>query len=127
MFSFLPEGQSERLYGALAVMAQILQVTSPITTWPKNVADLLKNNFLEKSLVMPCALGLPEEGNGVLQTEKGYTTPGCGRATWRFISHQQELGSPVQLALFSSFPAPAAAAPSSRGFRAVRPREWSQA
>lgn len=63
-FSSLPEGQSERLFGALIVMAHILRVVSPGTTWPAKGADLITDLFLPNPLVSPKALGLPENWNG---------------------------------------------------------------
>jgi abortive infection bacteriophage resistance protein len=41
----LPEGQSERLYGALTVMAHMLQSTSPGSTWAGKVGLLIENSF----------------------------------------------------------------------------------
>ena len=41
----LPEGQSERLYGAFAVMAHMLQSTSPGSTWAGKVGLLIENSF----------------------------------------------------------------------------------
>ncbi|WP_130864844.1 Abi family protein [Acidipropionibacterium timonense] len=58
-FSQLPDGQSERIYGALSVMAQILRITSPCTTWPEKVRALITREFRENPLVTDSALGLP--------------------------------------------------------------------
>lgn len=41
----LPEGLSERLYGALAVMGHLLQSTSPGTTWTTKVRLLVEESF----------------------------------------------------------------------------------
>lgn len=41
----LPQGQSERLYGALTVMAYLLQGTSPGTSWPAKVRSLIDDSF----------------------------------------------------------------------------------
>lgn len=58
-FSQLPDGQSERIYGALLVMVQILRVASPGTTWPDKVTTLIKSEFVGNPLVTGSALGLP--------------------------------------------------------------------
>lgn len=44
--SSLPVGQSERLYGALCVMGELLEVASPGTTWRTKVRDLVEISFL---------------------------------------------------------------------------------
>lgn len=59
-FSLLPEFQSEDLFGALLVMAHLLCIASPGTTWPQKIADLIKSEFLPNPLVTQEALGLPE-------------------------------------------------------------------
>lgn len=41
----LPEGQSERLYGALAVMGHLLQGASPGTTWTTKIRTLIDESF----------------------------------------------------------------------------------
>ncbi len=41
----LPEGQSERIYGAMLVMACLLQTTSPGTTWALKVRSLVDDSF----------------------------------------------------------------------------------
>jgi len=41
----LPGGQSERLYGALTVMAYLLQGTSPGSTWAGKVGSLIEDSF----------------------------------------------------------------------------------
>lgn len=41
----LPEGQSERLYGAMLVMAHLLQQTSPGTSWAAKVRALVEDAF----------------------------------------------------------------------------------
>lgn len=58
-FVQLPPGQSERVFGALTVMAQLLRTTSPDTTWPDKVVRLLDEEFLPNPLVTPSALGVP--------------------------------------------------------------------
>lgn len=55
----LPEGQSERLFGALTVMSYLLQVTSPGTRWSDKVRDLLEDGFLSNPLVAQESLGIP--------------------------------------------------------------------
>ncbi len=55
----LPDVQSERIHGALLVMAQILRVASPGTTWPHKVRSLLSDEFVTNPLVSRAALGLP--------------------------------------------------------------------
>ncbi len=62
----LPPGQSERIFGALTVMAQLLRVISPGTTWPVKAADLVTSSFLPNPLVAPAALGIPADWNGAL-------------------------------------------------------------
>lgn len=59
-FAQLPESQSERVFGALLVMAQILRVASPGTTWPEKVANLIDNVFVPHPLVATSAIGLPD-------------------------------------------------------------------
>jgi abortive infection bacteriophage resistance protein len=60
----LPEGQSERMFGVLTVMAHALRTTSPETTWPQKVAALIRESFLPNPLVESTALGLPEDWDG---------------------------------------------------------------
>lgn len=57
--SSLPEGQSERIFGTLTVMAYPLRVTSPGTTWPEKVATLVNDDLLPNPLVSPGRLGVP--------------------------------------------------------------------
>lgn len=57
----LPAGQSERLFGALVVMARLLRSTSPGTTWPEKVVDLLDTAFLPNPLTNRASLGMPED------------------------------------------------------------------
>lgn len=59
-FTQLPETQSERVFGGLLVMAQILRVASPGTTWPSKVLTLINGEFITNPLVTRSALGLPE-------------------------------------------------------------------
>lgn len=55
----LPEGQSERIFGALSVMAYLLRVVSPGTTWPDKVTQLIETTFLTNPLVDQRGLGIP--------------------------------------------------------------------
>lgn len=41
----LPEGQSETVYGALTLMAHLLESTSPGTSWPRKLANLVTDDF----------------------------------------------------------------------------------
>lgn len=59
-FVQLPESQSERVFGALLVIAQILRVASPGTSWPDKVTTLINDVFIVNPLVTRSALGLPE-------------------------------------------------------------------
>lgn len=59
----LPQGQSERTYGALAMMSHLLRIISPGTSWPDKVASLIKNDFLTNPLVEGHSLGLPDDWN----------------------------------------------------------------
>lgn len=56
----LPPGQSERLFGAMLVMAKILNTTSPGTTWPDKLQNLIRRDFLTNPLVQNSALGIPD-------------------------------------------------------------------
>lgn len=58
-FKNLPHEQSERIFGALVVMANILRTVSPGTTWPDKLTDLLNNAFLSNPLVQGESLGMP--------------------------------------------------------------------
>lgn len=62
-FSQLLDGQSERIHGALLVMAQILRITSPGTTWSERIRTLLTSEFRGNPLVTDSALGLPGNSN----------------------------------------------------------------
>lgn len=57
----LPEGQSERLYGALAVMAAILLNICPGTTWPAKVRKLVTENFINLQGRSVGEMGFPED------------------------------------------------------------------
>lgn len=60
-FITLPQGQSEKIFGVITVMANLIRVTSPGTTWPSKVAALIHNEFLTNPLVSPTSMGLPED------------------------------------------------------------------
>ena len=62
-FAALPEGESRRVFGAITVMAGLLRVTSPGTTWPDKVSHLILDDFLPNPLVNPDSLGLPKDWN----------------------------------------------------------------
>ena len=63
-FKDLPDGQSERIFGAIVVMSFLLRVTSPGTTWPDKVAQLFHSEFLTNPLVDPRSLGIPPDWSG---------------------------------------------------------------
>lgn len=56
----LPEGQSERLYGALIVMGHLLQGTSPGTTWMWKVRTLIEGSFITLPGRAVAEMGFPE-------------------------------------------------------------------
>ncbi len=64
VFAFLPEGQSERIFGAILVMAHILREVSPGTTWPEKVAHLIHTEFRSNPLVEDRSLGIPPGWTG---------------------------------------------------------------
>ena len=63
-FKDLPDGQSERIFGAIVVMSFLLRRTSPGTTWPDKVAQLVQSDFLSNPLVDPRSLGIPADWSG---------------------------------------------------------------
>lgn len=63
-FALLPPGKSERVFGTLTVMSQLLRVTSPGTAWPTKVVRLLRDEFLDNPLVSPPSLGIPDDWSG---------------------------------------------------------------
>jgi len=63
-FNDLPNGQSERIFGAIVVMSFLLRVTSPGTTWPDKVTQLFHSEFLTNPLVNPRSLGIPANWSG---------------------------------------------------------------
>ena len=59
----LPNGQSERVFGALTVMGALLGATSPGTTWLTKVADLIDDSFLPIPGRSVKEMGFPAEWN----------------------------------------------------------------
>lgn len=57
----LPEGQSERPYGALTLMAFLLQVTSPGTTWAAKVRSLIDESFVGLPSRSVAEMGFPRD------------------------------------------------------------------
>ena len=55
----LPEQQSERLYGALLVMAKIIHNAYPGYDWPVKIAALINNQFTEISHRSIAEMGFP--------------------------------------------------------------------
>lgn len=56
----LPEGQSERLYGALTLVGHLLQGTSPGTTWAGKVRSLIEGSFIAVPARTMAEMGFPE-------------------------------------------------------------------
>ncbi|WP_431711991.1 Abi family protein [Glutamicibacter uratoxydans] len=56
----LPEGQSERLYGALIVMGHLLQGTSPGTTWMWKMRTLIDDSFIALPGRTVAEMGFPD-------------------------------------------------------------------
>lgn len=48
-FAALPKGQNEKIFGVLTVMANLIRVTSPGTTWPEKITDLILSDFFNQS------------------------------------------------------------------------------
>lgn len=59
-FARLPEGQNEKIYGALVVMSGLLRVVSPGTSWPDKISQLIQESFLTNPIVEPSSLGMPK-------------------------------------------------------------------
>ena len=59
--SSLPRGQSERLYGALLVIAFMLRSVSPGTTWTDKLITLIKSDYMPLSLRHVSEMGFPED------------------------------------------------------------------
>lgn len=58
--SSLPDGQSDKLYGALLVMAFMLRTISPGTTWPSKLTGLIQKDFENLSLRSITEMGFPD-------------------------------------------------------------------
>lgn len=58
--SSLPDGQSDKLYGALLIMAFMLRTISPGTTWPSKLTDLIHTDFENLSLRSIAEMGFPD-------------------------------------------------------------------
>lgn len=65
-FFDLPEGQSERLFGALIMMSHLLRTISPGTTWPEKVSSLINELLLPNPLAQPENLGIARSWKGAL-------------------------------------------------------------
>ncbi|WP_293775481.1 Abi family protein [uncultured Corynebacterium sp.] len=57
----LPEIQSEKLFGALIVMAHMLRTVSPGTTWPDKIVASLNQHFLTNPLVEKASIGIQSD------------------------------------------------------------------
>lgn len=62
----LPEGQSERVFGALTVMGYLLQQTSPGTTWAMKVRSLVEDMLIPLPGRNITEMGFPEGWNQTL-------------------------------------------------------------
>ncbi|MDD7464836.1 MAG: Abi family protein [Actinomycetaceae bacterium] len=62
----LPSGQSEKIYGALTMMAFLLRTISPGTSWPEKATTLMQDSFFPNPLVTKAALGAPDDWDGSL-------------------------------------------------------------
>jgi len=72
----LPEGQSERLYGALSVIGYLLQTISPGTTWTEKVRTLIEDSFIALSGRAVAELGFPAQW----QEERLWSPPAPGNS-----------------------------------------------
>lgn len=61
MLESLKKDQSERIYGALLMIAFLLETISPGSTWKQKVKDLIDGSFLPLPMVMHGNMGLPNE------------------------------------------------------------------
>jgi Abortive infection bacteriophage resistance protein len=66
--SSLPDGQSDKLYGALLVMAFMLRTISPGTTWPSKLTGLIQKDFENLSLRSITEMGFPDNWEASLDT-----------------------------------------------------------
>ncbi len=55
----LPDGQSERLYGALVLIGFLLRETSPGSTWLQKVRGLIESDLLKISMRKIVEMGFP--------------------------------------------------------------------
>lgn len=60
IFSSLPDGQSERIYGALAVMTVLLNEISPGNTWAQKVRSLVEGSFQTLKFRNTSEMGFPK-------------------------------------------------------------------
>lgn len=56
----LPEGQSEKLYGAIAVMGYLLQEISPGTNWTAKIRSIVDDSFAPLHARVVAEMGIPE-------------------------------------------------------------------
>lgn len=68
----LPTGQSDKLYGALLVMAFMLRTISPGTTWPAKLTHLVRTDFDALSLRNVTEMGFPDDWEASLDTPYQY-------------------------------------------------------
>lgn len=59
--SSLPKGQSDKLYGALLIIAFMLRNISPGTTWPVKLTKLIRDDFEQLSLRSVTEMGFQDE------------------------------------------------------------------
>lgn len=59
-FSSLPDGQSERIYGALVFIKFLLKDISPGSTWGAKMQKLISEEFLSNPIVTRKSMGLPD-------------------------------------------------------------------
>ena len=60
----LPEGQSDKLFGALLVMAFMLNSISPGTSWTAKVSGLVQDEYAQLHLRSVTEMGFPHEWAG---------------------------------------------------------------
>lgn len=60
----LPEGQSDKLFGALLVMAFMLNSISPGTSWTAKVSGLVQDEYAQLNLRSVTEMGFPHEWAG---------------------------------------------------------------
>ena len=57
----LPEGQSDKLFGALLVMAFMLNSISPGTSWTAKVSGLVQDEYAQLHLRSATEMGFPHD------------------------------------------------------------------